>query len=154
MHHGKSERVADSVIAPDLVEADLVRHAQPLSDICRPRRHVQIKPGPDLAEVGPLRHRLEVVDRLAGLDFDDAFELPGPSWNREHEVWAHHHARHLDGRRLVGADVDGHFEPPAPPRRQVLNHAVVLKLLAYGAQENRTHLASTKAGVHANIPVS
>lgn len=154
MHHGKSERVADGVIAPDLVEADLVRNAQPLSDICRPRRHVQIKPGPYLAEVSPLRHRLEVVDRLAGLDFDDAFEPSGPSWSRDHEVRAHHHAGHLDGRRLVVADVDGHVEPPTPSRRQGLNHAVVLKLLAYGAQENRTHLASTKAWVHAKIPVS
>ena len=50
------------------------------------RWHVQVKRRPRAAEVRPLGHGLEMVDRFGGLDFDRAHQLVATIGGREHQV--------------------------------------------------------------------
>jgi hypothetical protein len=68
--------LADAVVAPDLSDADVVVVTQAPGDIHHPGRHVQVKRSAQPGEMGPLRQRLEVIDRLAGLDLDHGLDPP------------------------------------------------------------------------------
>ena len=68
----EAQLVAHRVVAPDLVDVNVVLIAEPARDINHAGRHVQMKRSPDFREMSPLCQRFQVIDRLARLDFDDA----------------------------------------------------------------------------------
>ena len=74
--------------------ARLMASHRPPRRVVRRDRHVQMKRHAGAGEVHPLRHRFEVVDRFAGLDFDEPGELLAV---RQHEV----------RKKRAGADFDG-----------------------------------------------
>jgi hypothetical protein len=74
---GKANLIAYRVIRPDLGGIDLMIREETACAVDAPCRHVQVKLHVQAGKRLPLRHRLEVVDRLRRLYLDDADELAG-----------------------------------------------------------------------------
>ena len=87
----------------------------------------------------PLMHRLEVVDRLAALDLDDAGQLLAV---REDEVRKKRDHADLHGREVFIPHIGDHFPLPLVLGQEVADQTVVLELLTDGPNENRGHAAS------------
>ena len=94
------------------------------------------------AEVRPLRHGLEVIDRFSRLDFDSPGQLPAAVGRRQHEIWKELDLPHSHRQGLRLADV-GHDVPfPLQADLKKSDDAVVLELLAHGAHKNGAHWTS------------
>ena len=94
----------------DLGDGNLVIVAQSPGDIDRVHRHVQVERHPQLSQMRPLRHRLQVVHRLAGFDFDDPNDLLALLVERvDNRVGILFSAAHADRRILLGARIDAHL---------------------------------------------
>src|SRR5262249_48334521 len=82
----------------------------------------------------PLRHRLEVVDRLGRLDLDDADQLPPALLQDQIGIPGRRAAAHR--RRLLVAGVDCDVELSLVLRLEQANDPIVLELLAHGPHED------------------
>jgi hypothetical protein len=85
----ESNLIADAVIAPDLAHHDLIVLSQTPRDFHHARRHIQMKFGAQLCQVRPLRQSFEVIDRLAGLDFDDSLQPAAALERQQHQIRIH-----------------------------------------------------------------
>jgi len=85
----------------------------------------------------PLRHRLEVIDGLGGLDLDHAHELAGTLRRQQHQVRVPRRLGRANGRRLLVPRIDGDFELSLVLRLEQADNPIVLELLAHGPHEDR-----------------
>ena len=94
------------------------------------------------AEVRPLRHRLQVIDRFRRFDLNRTGELVGTIRAGKNEIRINLHGSYLYGHCLVAADVHGDLVPALQARLQQPYDAIVLELLAHRSNENGAHGAS------------
>ena len=113
MRHREAHLISDRMITPDLRHGDLVVRTQPASHLGRARGHVQVERAPHLTQMDPLRHRLEMAERLLRFHLDDTMEPPATVGRGQHEVGIHHPGPDADGRGPFVAKVDGHGKAPA-----------------------------------------
>ena len=150
------ELVADRVVGPDFRDRDRQVAAQPAGAVDGRGRHVQVELRPQFTEGHPLRHRLEVVDRLGGLHLDDAHDLAAALL--QDEVRIPGRRSRPDGGRLFVADVDGDVELSLVLRLQQANDPIVLELLADRPHEDGAQYNLRREGLDdattANIPES
>ena len=139
MNEGESDFVAERVIAPELVDSNVVVLVQPARNLDHLCRHVQMKCTAKLPEVGPLGQRLEVVDRFSGFDFDDGFEPPSPLEGVHDQVWIARGDARADGGVLLVAGIGAHVVLAAQLGLKQANDAIVFQLLANRSHEDRTH---------------
>jgi len=94
--------------------------------------------GAQLRKRRPLRHRLEVVHRLGGLDFDSAEELAPAVGRLQDKIRVPRQLRrpHQHRDRLIVARIDGDLEFSLVFRLKQANDAVVLELLPNGPHED------------------
>jgi CheY-like chemotaxis protein len=100
----------------------------------------------------PLRHRLEVVDRLGGLYLNDAQQLPSP-FALQDEI-GKPRRRSTDRRGLLIAGVDGDVELSLIFRLKQADDAVVLELLPDWPDEDWAHTTSVPIDDPAANPAS
>jgi hypothetical protein len=74
MHEGEAHFVADSVIAPNLGDLDLLVLGQATGDVNHSGGYIKVERRSKLPEVRPLRERFEVVDRLGRLNLDNGLQ--------------------------------------------------------------------------------
>ena len=98
------------------------------------------RPGP--AEVGPLRHRLEVIDRFGGLDLDRSHQLLAPIDGRQHQVGKNLHLADAHRNRLILADIRHDVVLALELDLQETDDTVVLELFANRPDQNWAHFAS------------
>jgi len=97
--------------------------------------------GTDAAVVGPLCQRLEVVDRLASLNFDNDLELVAPILRQEDQVGIQGGWADADRHVLLDAGVHAGFVLAAELAVEQPDDAVVLELLPDRPHQNRTQRA-------------
>ncbi len=90
--------------------------------------------------MGPLRQGLEVVDRFAGLDLDDALKAASFLERPEHEVGIDRARAGADRDVLLRPRVDAGVVFSAQLDLQQSNQAVVLQLLAYRSHQDGAQL--------------
>src|SRR5262245_15257418 len=100
-----------------------------------------------LAEMRPLRHRFQVIDRFSGLDFDDAFQPVSLVQGHQQQVRIHLRGSDFYARRLFIPGVDGNFVLALKFRLQEADDAVVLELLSNRSDQNRTQETSGEPGM-------
>ena len=144
MHHGEPRLIPDRVVTPDFGDVHLIFRRQPPCDVDRTGRHIQMKWGSRAAEVRPLCHRLEMVDRFGSLDLDRSHQLMPAIGGREDKIWKDLHLPDSHRRGLVFADVGHHVVAAFEADLQQSDDAVVLQLLANRANQYRTHVTSTR----------
>ena len=138
MHEREARLVADDVIAPDFRDVNLVVLAEPPRHVDHAGGHVEVKRRANSAVMRPLRQRLEVVDRLAGLDLDDDLQLVAAVLRQQHEVGIERGRAGADRHVLLDAGVHPGLVLPAELAVQQADDAVVLELLADRPHQNRT----------------
>ena len=94
-----------------------------------------------LGEMRPLGQRFEVVDRLAGLDLDDALQPAAALLRQQHEVGIQRRGPGPDRQVLLDAGVHAGLVLPAELGVQQADNAVVFELLADRPHQNRAHRA-------------
>jgi len=127
----ETDLIADRVIAPDLVHVKLILFAQAPRDVDHASWHVQMKRRAQLAEVRPLRERLQMVDRLARFNLDHALKPVSAFLRREDHVGIYRRNARPDGRVLFVSGIDAHVVLATPFRLKQADYAVVLELLAH-----------------------
>jgi hypothetical protein len=142
VHHREPRLIAERVIGPHFRDGDGVLDAEPASHFDGAGRHVQMEGRSHPAEVGPLRHRLEVVHGFAGLDFDDALEPVSLVLRGEHQIGEHLAGSDLHTGGLIVRNIDGDFVLPLQLRLQKPDDAIVFELLSDRPDQNRTQVAS------------
>src|SRR4051812_11324281 len=103
-----------------------------------------MKRGARPAEMRPLRHGFEMIDRFGGLDFNRAHELVPAVGRCQDEVGKNLHLPDADRNRLVFPDVRHDVMATLESNLQQSNHTVVLQLLADRANQYRAHVTSTR----------
>jgi hypothetical protein len=103
-----------------------------------------MKGGPRPAEMRPLRHGFEMVDRFGGLDFNRQHELVPPVRRCQDEVRKNLDLPDADRNGLVFPDVRHDVMATFESNLQQSNHTVVLQLLADRANQYRAHVTSTR----------
>ena len=83
--------------------------------------------------MSPLRHGLEVVDRLSRLDFDDAVESTPARDVGQDQVWIARSLSRANGDPFIVPDVDTDFKTTTPTRLELSNDSVVLQLFPNGS---------------------
>ena len=136
--------VADRVIAPDFGDVHVVFRRQPARDVDRSGRHVEMKRRAGPAQVGPLGHGFEVIDRLGRFDLDGPHQLVAPVGRRQDEIGKDLHLSDPHRHRLVLADVGDDVVAALEPDLQQPDDTVVLELLADRTHQNRTHETSRR----------
>src|SRR5207248_8078103 len=74
VHEREPHLIADRVVTPDLGDEDMVVLAKTPGDVDHPGGHVEMTRRARSRKVRPLRQRLEMIDRFAGLDLDYPLE--------------------------------------------------------------------------------
>src|SRR5262245_41651282 len=90
-------------------------------------------------KVRPLCHRFEIVDGLAGLDFDQTGELRAAG---QDEGWEERAGADLHGNRAVVADVDCRLELSLVLGLKKPDQAVMFELLSNWPDKNGRHSPS------------
>jgi len=111
--------------------------AEPARTINTRYRYVQVKLNIQTGECLPLRHRLEVIDRLGGLDLDHAHKLAGTLRGQQYQVRVPRRLGRPNGRRLLVPRINGDFELSLVLRLEQADNPIVLELLAHGPHEDR-----------------
>ena len=140
MNKRETNLIADLVIRPDFGHRNLHILAETARNIDHRHRNVQVKLRAEPGKGGPLRHRLEMIDRLCGFDLHDPEELPAPTV-LENQVRIPGR-RPANRRRLLVPRIDRNFELSLIFRLELANDAVVLELLADRPHENWAHTTS------------
>ena len=110
MDQGEADLVADVVVAPDLGDDDLVVAREAPRDVERGHGHVEVEGHLQSAVGRPLRHGLEVVDGLDGLDLDDPLDPPALLGGVQDGVREDGGGSRADARVLLRAGVDPDLE--------------------------------------------
>jgi CheY-like chemotaxis protein len=131
VHKCETDLIADRVIAPDLVHVKLILFAQAPRDVDHASWYVQMKRRAQLAEVRPLRERLQMVDRLARFNLDHSLKPVSAFLRREDHVRIYRRNARPDGRVLFVSGIDAHVVLATPFRLKQADYAVVLELLAH-----------------------
>jgi hypothetical protein len=134
--------VADRVKAPQFSDVDLVFDTESSCDLDRGRRNVQMERRTHASEMRPLRHRLEVVHRLASLDLDYSFKPLAAIRCRQHEIRKHLTDTHPNPGGLLVANIECYVVSALQTSLQEPDDPIVLQLFAYGSHQDGTHGAS------------
>ena len=95
-----------------------------------------------LGEGRPLRHRLQIVQRLGGLHLDDPGQSLAPPAGVQHQIRIPGGRGGPDRRRALVTRIDGNVALPLVLRLEQANYPIVLELLAHGPHEDGTQLTS------------
>lgn len=144
MHHREPSLIADGVVAPDFRYVHLILGGKATRDIHRSRRDIEMKRSARASEMGPLRHRFEVVDGLGRFNLDRSHQFVSPLSRGQDKVRKNLDLADSHGHRLLFANVHGDVVTTLQSNLQESNYAVVLQLLANRANEYRAHVTSTK----------
>ena len=144
MHQRETGLIAQGVEAPDLGNVDLVLRREPPGNLHRPGRYVEVERRSGPAEVGPLSHGFEVIDRLGRLDLDRSHQPVRPIGRRKHEIRKDLHRPDFDRYGLRFADVGYYLALALQAHLEESDDAVVLELLAHGADEDGAHWTSRR----------
>jgi len=147
MNEREARLVGDRVIAPDFRDGHCVLDAEASRDVDGGCRDVQMKRGANPAEMRPLRHRFEMVDRLGGFHFDDAFEALAFPRRREHQVRKHLPRADANASGLFFPHVRRHIVLTLELRLKKADDPVVLELLTDRPNQNWTQEASGEPGM-------
>ena len=139
MNQREARLVAKRVEAPDLRDVDLVLGREPSRNLNRSGWHVQVKRRSGLTQVRPLRHGFEVVDRFGGFDLDRSDQLVAAVGRRKHQIREELHLPDAHRSGLRFADVRHDVALALEAHHEESNDAVVLELLAHGADEDGAH---------------
>lgn len=140
MDERETDLIADGVIAPDFVRDDVVVVAQPARHFDHRRGHIQMKCRAEFREVGPLREGLEVIDRFAGFDLDDALKAVAFFERPEHEVGIDRAWAGADRDVLFRSGVDAGVIFSAQLELEQPNQAIVLQLFTYRPHQDGAQL--------------
>lgn len=122
---------------------------------------IEVKGGLGATEVGPLRHRLEMVHRLGRFDLDRSDQLVTLIVGRQHEIRINLNLSDLYGDRLARANVHGDFVTTLQLQLEQSDDTVMFELFADRPYENRTHgtsrreyrcVACLESGILARLP--
>jgi hypothetical protein len=141
LHEIEVNLLAEGDIRPQLGHVDLPGGDEAPGRVDGRDGHVEEERRTRLAKGGPLVGRLEVVDRLHGLDLDDALHAPGRLCRGEHEVGKMDGLSDLQRGAALVADVGVDQEAALPLLLQQADYPVVLELFANGSDEDG-HAAS------------
>lgn len=94
------------------------------------------------AEVGPLRHGLEMVNRLGGLDLDSPQQLVPPVARRQDEVRKNLDLPDLDRNGLAVADIGNDLLPLLEADLEQPDDPIMLELLADRAHQYWAQMTS------------
>ena len=142
VYQGEAGLVADRVEAPDLRDVDVVFGRQAPGDVDATGRNVEMKRRPGPAKVGPLGHRLEVVDRFGGFDLDRSHQLLAAIDGRQHQVGKNLHLADAHWNRLILADIRHDVVLALQLDQQETDDTVVLQLFANRSDQNWAHFSS------------
>lgn len=140
MNEREPHIVSDAVVTPDLADADMVIVAEATSNVDHRRGNVQVKRGPKLGEMGPLREGLEMVNRFSSLDFDDCLYSTAPFGRCKDEVGIDGRCTGSNRHILLGTWVDARFVAAPVPGLEQAYDPVVLELFADWPHEDWAHL--------------
>ena len=98
-----------------------------------------MKRRPKLGEMRPLRERLQMVDRLSGLDFDDRLDPLATLLRVEHEVGIDRRRTTADRGVLLGSGVHLRLIPAPALRLEEADDPIVLELFADGPDQDGAH---------------
>src|SRR5262249_8762606 len=129
--------IAERRVRPNLAGRNLQVRTKPLRAVDCRHRYVEVEVDLQLPKRHPLRHRLEMVDRLGGLDLDYADELLRFLVGVQDKVRKPWRGWRPDRSRLLVTRVDGDVELPLVFGLEKANYPVVLELLAHGTHEDR-----------------
>jgi len=147
VHEREPGLIAQRVVAPDLGDGHVVFGTETPGDVDGRRRNVQVKRGAGAAEVRPLRHGFEVVDRFPGLHFDDAFESVSLVLGGQNEIRKHLGGANLDPGGLFVPDVHDHLMFALQLCLKKPDDAIVLELFSDRPDQNRTQVTSGEPGI-------
>jgi hypothetical protein len=135
----ESNLVTDCVITPDFVDVNLVVFTKAPCDVDHPGRHVQMEGRTKPAEVCPLGERFKVIDRLAGLHFDNRLKTFATLLRQEQEIWIEGRGTAPDGRVLLSSRVDRRFKAAPALGLKKADYTVVFKLFADRPHQDGAH---------------
>jgi hypothetical protein len=130
--------------APDLGDVHLVFGREPPGNLNRARGHVQMKGSPSPAKVRPLRHRFEMIDRFGGFHFDRSHQPVPTVRGSKYKIRKELNLSNPNRSCLRFADVRHYLDLALQAHHEEPNNAVVLELLAHGADEDRAHGTSRR----------
>jgi hypothetical protein len=136
MDQRETQLIAEGVIGPHFSNGNLKIVAEPPRAVDAAGRHVEMERRPKTRERCPLRHRLEVIDRLGRLDLDDAQQFPPALVRLQNQIRIPEGRSGTDPRRLFGSRIDGDVELSLILRLQQSDDPIVLELLADGPHED------------------
>jgi hypothetical protein len=131
--------ITDCVVAPDLVDVNLVVLTQAAGDVHHSGRDVQEECCTQFGEMGPLGERFEMIDRLAGLDLDDSFELAATALREEQKIREYHQPAGSHPGSLFRPRICTGVIPSSRLCLEQPDNPIVLELFADGAYQDRTH---------------
>ncbi len=144
MNQREARLISERMKAPDLSDIHLVLRSEPSRNLNRACRHVQVKRRSDLTQVRPLRHGFEVVDGFGRFYLDSSNQLVAAVSRRKYQIreelnlpdanWSG--LRFTNVRHDVALAFEAHHEES--------NDAIVLELLAHGADEDGAHGTSRR----------
>jgi CheY-like chemotaxis protein len=144
VHHREPSLIADRVVTPDFRDVHLILGGEPPRDIHRACRYIKVKGGAGAAEMGPLRHGLEVVYGFSRFHLDSSHEAVAPVRGRQHKVRKYLHLPYFHRDRLVLADVHDDVVAAFQADLEQTDHTVVLELFPNRSHQYRTHVTSRR----------
>jgi hypothetical protein len=134
--------ITQRVEAPDLGNVDLVLRGQPSGHLDRSGWDIQMERRAGSSQVGPLRHGLEMVHRLGCLDLDGSRQLVRSISGCKYKIREDLHLSDSNGHGLRVANVCHHLALALQAHQEEPDDAIVLELLAHGADEDGAHWTS------------
>jgi hypothetical protein len=136
--------ISQGMEAPYLSDVHLVLGREPSSDLNGACRHVQVKGRSDLTQVGPLRHGFEVVDRFGRFHLDRSDQPVAAVGRRKYQIREELNLPDANWSGLRFTNVRNDVALPLEAHHEESNDAIVLELLAHGADEDGAHGTSRR----------
>jgi hypothetical protein len=102
-------------------------------------------------EVGPLRHGLEVIDRLGRFHLDRAKQFVALIRRRQYEIRENLHRSDSDRHGLLLPHVDRDVRAALQTHLKQADHAVMFELFPNGSHQDRTHVTSRRRKMAAAV---
>ena len=144
MNQREARLIAKRMETPDLRDVHLVLGCEPSRNLNRSGRHVQVKRRSGPTQVRPLRHGFEVVDRFGGFYLDRSDQLVAAVGRRKYQIREELHLPDANWSGLRFTDVRHDVALALEAHHEESNDAVVLELLAHGADEDGAHWTSRR----------
>ena len=139
MNPHKIEAVVRLPVRPDFGWPGPIRRAQSPRGVVAGYWDVQVKRNLGSGEVHPLCHRLEIVDRFAGLNFHKARELLAV---RQHQIGEKRTGSDLDRNHTLVPHVDGGVKFSVVFGLKESNEPVMFELFPNRPHKDGRHRAS------------